>query len=127
MKLHHRGLMILLALLAALLIGCAPDESVVNCHSDLVSRPDENPGLTITYSGENLEMQVIAPDGTTVQPATTSAITVDSGPATLAELGTPDTGTYLIHMRDTTGNRGDFIFEAIVAERQVTRVRLICN
>ena len=127
MKLSHRIGMLAPALLAMLVVGCAPDPTVVNCHSDLVSRPADGSGLTVTYSGENLEMLVIAPDGSTIPPDSTSEITVDSGPATLADMGILIPGTYLIHMHDTSGIRTDFTYEAIVSERQVTRVRLICN
>lgn len=127
MKLNQRAWLIPLALMAAFVAGCSNNESQVACRSDLSSRPADAPGLTVTYSGENLEMQVVAPNGFAVQPSSVSEITVDTGAAKLADMGTLSSGTYEIRMRDTIGDREDFVFEAIVAERQVTRVRLICS
>ncbi len=124
----RRGWMYVLALPVALLVvGCASNSNVVSCHSDFASRSSDVPGLTITYSGDGIEMEVIGPSGTLQLPVSESEITIDSGPAKLADMGTLTPGTYRIHMKDTVGTRTYFTFEAIVAERQVTRLRLICK
>ena len=113
--------------MALLVVGCASDANEVSCHNDLVSRPSDTTGLTITYSGEGIELEVLNPDGFVQVPVSETDITVDTGPAKLADMGSLTPGTYLIHMRDGVGTRSFFTFQAIVAVRQITQVRLICQ